>query len=192
MNAISQVSTLILTTAFDIYIIILWLRFLLQLLHADFYNPIAQFVVKATSPFVDPLRRIIPGNRSWEPSVLVLILLFKMIELTLVGILAGGGTMPPLQLMVVTVLQLLMLAADFYFWTLIVSVVLSWVAPGSYSPAAVLVHQITEPLLAPCRRLLPAMGGIDLSPIIAFLGIQIFKILLSAAAMPLLQAVGRF
>ncbi|MDQ8038687.1 MAG: YggT family protein [Pedobacter sp.] len=191
MNAISQVSTLILTTAFDIYIVILWLRFLLQLLHADYYNPIAQFVVKATSPFVDPLRRIIPGNRSWEPSVLVLILLFKMIELTLVGMASGMGTYPPLLLVVMTVLQLLMLAADFYFWTLIISVVLSWVAPGSYSPAAVLVHQITEPLLAPCRRLLPAMGGIDLSPIIAFLGIQVFKILLGAAAMPLLQAVGQ-
>lgn len=61
MNAISQVSTLILTTAFDIYIIILWLRFLLQLLHADYYNPIAQFVVQATAPFVNPLRRIIPS-----------------------------------------------------------------------------------------------------------------------------------
>ncbi len=191
MNAISQVSTLILTTAFDIYIIILWLRFLLQLLHADYYNPIAQFVVQATAPFVNPLRRIIPGNRSWEPSVLVLILLFKMIELTLLGMLAGGGTMPPLQLVVVTVLQLLMLAADFYFWSLLISVVLSWVAPGSYSPAAVLVHQVTEPLLAPCRRLLPAMGGIDLSPIIAFLGIQVFKILLGTAALPLLQAVGQ-
>ncbi|MGH8493237.1 MAG: YggT family protein [Moraxellaceae bacterium] len=190
MNAISQVSTLILTTAFDIYIIILWLRFLLQLLHADFYNPLAQFVVKATAPFVDPLRRIIPGNRSWEPSVLVLILLFKMIELTLLGMLGGMGALAPLQLVVVTVVQLLLLAADFYFWTLIVSVVLSWVAPGSYSPAAALVQQITEPLLAPCRRLLPAMGGIDLSPIIAFLVIQIFKILLSTAAQPLYRAVG--
>lgn len=190
MNAISQVSTLILTTAFDIYIIILWLRFLLQLVHADFYNPIAQFVVKATAPFVDPLRRIIPGNKSWEPSVLVLILLFKLIELTLVGMFSGMGTFAPQQLVVVTIVQLLMLAADFYFWTLLISVVLSWVAQGSYSPAAVLIQQITEPVLAPCRRLLPAMGGIDLSPIIAFLGIQIFKILLSAAAQPLYRAVG--
>ncbi|HEX6591994.1 MAG TPA: YggT family protein, partial [Moraxellaceae bacterium] len=63
MNPLPQISSLILTTAFDIYIVILWLRFLLQLLHADFYNPVAQFVVKATAPFVDPLRRIIPGNR---------------------------------------------------------------------------------------------------------------------------------
>lgn len=181
MNPLSQIGTLILTTAFDIYIIILWLRFLLQLLHADYYNPIAQFVVRATAPLIDPLRRILPGTRSWEPSALLLIVLFKMLEITLVGLMSGGGTMAPPALLIYTIVSLLFLAADFYFWTLIISVVLSWVAPGSYSPAAVLVHQITEPLLAPCRRLLPAMGGIDLSPIIAFLGIQVFKILLSAA-----------
>lgn len=190
MNPLPQIGNLIISTAFDIYIVILWMRFLLQLLHADYYNPFAQFVVKATAPFVDPLRRIIPGNRSWEPSVLVLILLLKMLELTLVGMVSGMGTFAPPQLIVVTIVQLLMLAADFYFWTLIISVVLSWVAPGSYSPIAQLVHQITEPLLAPCRRLLPAMGGLDLSPIIAFLGLQIFKILLSAAAQPLYRAVG--
>ncbi len=190
MNPLPQIGNLIISTVFDIYIVILWMRFLLQLLHADFYNPFAQFVVKATAPFVDPLRRIIPGNRSWEPSVLVLILLFKMLELTLVGMVSGMGTFAPPQLVVVTIVQLLMLAADFYFWTLIVSVVMSWVAPGSYSPIAQLVHQITEPLLAPCRRLLPAMGGLDLSPIIAFLGLQVFKILLSAAAQPLYRAVG--
>jgi YggT family protein len=190
MNPLPQISTLILSTAFDIYIVILWLRFLLQLLHADYYNPIAQFVVKASAPFVDPLRRIIPGNRSWEPSALVLIVLFKMLEITVLSVVSGGGTMPPLPLLFITVISLLQLAADFYFWTLIVSVVLSWVAPGSYSPAAVLVHQITEPLLAPCRRLLPAMGGIDFSPIIAFLGIKIFMILVATAASQVYPLLG--
>jgi YggT family protein len=190
MNAIPQIGNLIIGTAFDIYIVILWLRFLLQLLHADYYNPLAQFVVKATAPFVNPLRRIIPGNKSWEPSVLVLIVLFKMIEFTLLGVISGGGTMAPLALLVFTVISLLQLAADFYFWALILSVVLSWVAPGGYSPVAVLVQQVTEPLLAPCRRLLPAMGGLDLSPIIAFLGIQIFKILLANSAAQLFGLLG--
>ncbi|MFZ5561674.1 MAG: YggT family protein [Pseudomonadota bacterium] len=190
MNPLTQISTLLLSTAFDIYIVILWLRFLLQLLHADFYNPIAQFVVRATAPLVDPLRRLLPGNRSWNPAALLLIVLFKMLEITLLGLLAGSGTLSPPVLLIVTVIQLLYLAIDFYFWTLIIGVVLSWVAPGSYSPAAVLVHQITEPLLAPCRRLLPSMGGLDLSPIVAFLGLQVFKILLGAATAQLLPLLG--
>lgn len=192
MNPISQIAQLLLGTAFDIYLVILWLRFLLQLLHADYYNPVAQFVVRASAPLVDPLRRIMPGNRSFEPSVLVLIVLLKMLAITVLGMVSGMGTLPPLQLLVVTVVSLLQLAADFYFWTLILSVVLSWVAPGSYSPAAVLVHQIMEPLLAPCRRLLPDMGGLDLSPILVFLGIKVFEILLAAAAQPLYQALSRF
>jgi YggT family protein len=190
MNPLSQVSQLILTTAFDLYIVVLWLRFLLQLLHADYYNPIAQFVVQATAPLVNPLKRIIPGNRSWEPSVLVIILLVKMLEMTLLGLLAGGATVAPLPLLIYTVVSLLQLAAEFYFWTLMISVVMSWVAPGNYSPAAVLVNQIIEPLLAPCRRLLPAMGGLDLSPIFVFLGIKVFQILVATAAAQVMPLLG--
>ncbi len=190
MNPLSQVSQLILTTAFDLYIVVLWLRFLLQLLHADYYNPIAQFVVQATAPLVNPLKRIIPGNRSWEPSVLVIILLVKMLEMTLLSLLVGGATIAPLPLLIYTVVSLLQLAAEFYFWTLMISVVMSWVAPGNYSPAAVLVNQIIEPLLAPCRRLLPAMGGLDLSPIFVFLGIKVFQILVATAAAQVMPLLG--
>lgn len=190
MNPLSQVSQLILTTAFDLYIVVLWLRFLLQLLHADYYNPIAQFVVQATAPLVNPLKRIIPGNRSWEPSVLVIILLVKMLEMTLLSLLVGGATIAPLPLLIYTVVSLLQLASEFYFWTLMISVVMSWVAPGNYSPAAVLVNQIIEPLLAPCRRLLPAMGGLDLSPIVVFLGIKVFQIMVATAAAQVMPLLG--
>ena len=192
MNPLPQISQLILTTAFDLYIVVLWLRFLLQLLHADYYNPIAQFVVQATAPLVNPLKRIIPGNHSWEPAVLVIILLIKMLEMTLLGLLVGGATIAPLPLLIYTIVSLLQLVAEFYFWTLIISVVLSWVAPGSYSPAAVLVNQIIEPLLAPCRRLLPAMGGLDLSPIVVFLGIKVFQILVTTAAAQVMPLLGSF
>jgi YggT family protein len=192
MNPLSQISHLLLTTAFDLYIVVLWLRFLLQLLHADYYNPIAQFVVQATAPLVTPLKRIIPGNRSWEPSVLVIIVLVKMLEMTLLGLFVSGSTIAPLPLLIFTVLSLLKLVAEFYFWTLMISVVLSWVAPGSYSPAAVLVNQIMEPLLAPCRRLLPAMGGLDLSPIFVFLGIKIFQIMVATAEAQAITLLGRF
>ena len=192
MNPLPQISQLILTTAFDLYIVVLWLRFLLQLLHADYYNPIAQFVVQATAPLVNPLKRIIPGNHSWEPAVLVIILLIKMLEMTLLGLLVGGATIAPLPLLIYTIVSLLQLVAEFYFWTLMISVVLSWVAPGSYSPAAVLVNQIIEPLLVPCRRLLPAMGGLDLSPIFVFLGIKVFQILVSTAAAQVMPLLGSF
>ncbi len=190
MNPLGQIAVLLIGTAFSIYIILVWLRFLLQLVHADFYNPISQFVVKATSPLLHPLRRIIPAWGGMDMAALLLIVLLQMVETTLLSLLLSGGTVPPITLLISTVFSLLLLAAKFYFWLLILSVVLSWVAPGSYSPGVVLVQQLTEPLLAPCRKLLPNMGGLDISPIIAFLGIKIFEILVQysyAQVMPLLS-----
>lgn len=181
MNPLSQIAVLLISTGFGIYMVLVWLRFLLQLVHADFYNPISQFVVKATSPLLHPLRRIIPSLGGMDVAALVLIVLLQMVETTLVSMLSGADGLPPVTLLVVTVFSLLMLAAQFYFWLLILSVVLSWVAPGSYSPGVVLVYQLTEPMLAPLRRLLPAMGGLDLSPILAFLGIKVFEILVGYA-----------
>lgn len=178
MNPLGQIANLVVETAFSLYILLVWLRFLLQLVHADFYNPISQFVVKATSPLLHPLRRIIPALGGMDIAALVLIVLLYMIQLTLLSLLAGAGSLPPVALVLATVFGLLSLVAQFYFWLLILSVVLSWVAQGSHSPGTILVYQLTEPLLAPCRRLLPNMGGLDLSPLIAFLGIKVFQILL--------------
>lgn len=190
MNPLGQIAVLLIGTAFSIYIILVWLRFLLQLVHADFYNPISQFVVKATSPLLHPLRRIIPTVGGMDVAALVLIVLLQMLQSTLLSLFTHGATLPPLLLIFSTIFGLLLLAAKFYFWLLILSVVLSWVAPGSYSPGVVLVYQLTEPLLAPCRKLLPAMGGLDLSPIVAFLGIKIFEILVSYAAQQVMPLVG--
>lgn len=190
MSALAQIGNLVLGTAFDIYIMLVWLRFLLQLVHADFYNPISQFVVKATSPLLHPLRRIIPALGGMDVAALVLIVLLYMLEMALLGIISGVGAMPPVTLLLTTVYGLLMLATKFYFWLLLLSVVLSWVAPGSNAPASILVYQLTEPVLAPCRKLLPAMGGLDLSPIIAFLGINIFQILLQHAFARVLPFLG--
>ena len=62
-----------------------------------------------------------------------------------------------------------------FFFAMIISVILSWVAPGSTSPGAELVNQITEPALAPFRRFLPNLGGLDISPILAFMVIQLIQ-----------------
>ena len=69
---------------------------------------------------------------------------------------------------------------DIYFWSLLISIVASFIAPFSDHPALVLLRQLTEPVMAPFRRLLPAMGGLDLSPIFLFLSIQILKIVIVA------------
>ncbi len=162
----------------DLYIFLVLTRFLLQLVRADFYNPVSQFVVKATNPILMPLRKIIPGYGGMDVAALVAVVALIVFKLVLVSLLAMGALrFSPLQLLVVTVTELARLLLDYLFWTIILRIILSWVSPDPRNPVVQLVGQITEPVMAPARKLLPPMGGLDLSPIIVLLAIQFIQIL---------------
>ena len=148
MSQLSQALILIVQTLGSLYLLIVLLRFILQLVRADFYNPLSQFIVRATHPLLRPLRRVIPS--------------------------IGGLDLSSLLLAIIGVTGLFL---NIFFYALIISVILSWVAPGSHNPGAQLVSQICEPALAPFRRLLPNMGGLDISPIFAFLAIKLLDML---------------
>lgn len=179
MTAMTQITNLLIGTVFSLAIGILWLRFLLQLVRADFYNPVSQWIVKVTNPILDPIQKVIPVYKGWNIGALAVIFLLQMVSMTLASLIVYQSTMPPIWLLIATVFQLLYMITEFYFWLLIISVVLSWVSPG-YTPFGALVAQLAEPALAPFRKILPPMGGLDLSPIVAFLAIQIVQILLNS------------
>lgn len=214
MNPLQEIARLLLNTGVDLYIFVLWMRFLLQALGADFYNPVSQFVVHATSRLVDPLDRLFQRKpragvinmrrhrpSRWSIGALLLIVLLKLLQITVVSLLVYGQQPPALLLGFVALLNfpyggsaitalsgLLPLVLQFYLWMIIIGAILSWVAPQS--PAVHLVFQVTEPVLAPCRRLLPSMGGFDLSPILAILGIQVAEILLRHSAQQIALLIG--
>lgn len=181
MDALTQISVLLISTFSGLYIGILWVRFLLQLVQADFYNPISQFVVKATAPVLNSLRPLLPKSKQWDIAALIVIVLLQLLTMTLLALIKTHSTLPPLLLVFSAVFQLLFMVAEFYFWLLLISVVMSWISPG-YSPFSALINQLCEPLLAPLRRILPAMGGLDLSPIVAFLAIRVVEILLDSVS----------
>ena len=191
MDPFTQIALLLINTAISIYMLLVWLRFLLQLAGADFYNPMSQFVVRATSPVLHPLRRLVPSVFGLDTAALVLIFLLKLLQLSAVAYLTAQAV-TPVQLAVTSVFMLLLAAADFFFWIILGMVILSWVAMASngVSPALMPLLQISELILAPCRRLLPDMGGFDLSPIIAFLLIKVFEILVGAAYPQVMAAIG--
>lgn len=182
MNALNQIALLLINTGLSVFLMLVWLRFVLQLARADFYNPMSQFVVRATSPLLHPLRRIIPPLFGLDVAALLLILVIKLVQLATIAQLSGQAFDPAL-LAVAAVFQLLLAATSFFFWIILGIVILSWVsmASGGVSPALTPLIQISELILAPCRRLLPSMGGFDLSPVIAFLAIQIAEILIKSA-----------
>lgn len=164
--------------AFDIYIFLVLTRFLLQLVRADFYNPVSQFVVKATNPPLKPLRKLVPGYGGVDVAALILVLALILAKLlVLVFVNTGGLAVDPLALVLAVVREVARLLLNYIFWTVLARVILSWVAPDPYNPMVRVVVQITEPVMAPARKLLPPMGGFDLSPIIVLLLIQFLQIL---------------
>jgi len=179
MMAMTQITNLLIGSLFSMAISIFWLRFLLQLVRADFYNPISQWIVKVTNPILNPIQQVIPVYKGWNIAALAIIFLLQMVSMTLASLVVYESTLPPMWLLMGTIFQLLYMVTEFYFWLLIINVVLSWISPG-YTPFGALVAQLAEPALAPFRKILPPMGGLDLSPIVAFLAIQIVQILLSS------------
>ncbi|WP_316369191.1 YggT family protein [Candidatus Thiodiazotropha sp. CDECU1] len=162
---------------FGLYILAVLLRFLLQLVRADFYNPISQFLVKATNPPLKVFRRLIPGFGGIDLSSIVLAWLLKTIELFIIVSLTGT-TINLLAPFVWAIPELVELVINIYLFGILIQVILSWVNPGSYNPATALLYSLTGPVMRPAQKILPPMGGIDLSPMLVMIGLILLKMLL--------------
>jgi len=172
-------SVFLIQTLFGLYILVVMLRLMLQWARADFYNPVSQFIVKITNPPLKPLRRIIPGWGGIDLASVLLLIALQMLELFLVN-LAVGRAVGVSGLVVQSIAELLGLVINVFIGAILIQVVLSWVAPSSYNPVIGLVHRIAEPLLAPARRLIPPISGIDFSPLLVLIVLQLLKILVVA------------
>ena len=169
----------IFNTIAGLYLLFVVARFLLQVAKADFYNPISQAVFKATDPVVRVLRSFIPGYKGVDFSSLILAFIVQFIAIS-VTILLYGGTIPSVGFIItwsfIGVLNFIIL---FYYYALIASIVMSFVMMFSGNmnphPILLLVWQITEPIMAPFRRVIPPMGGLDFSPIFIFLIIGLIR-----------------
>ena len=174
MSGLVEALIYIIQTLGSLYLLIVLLRFILQLVRADFYNPLSQFTVKATHPLLQPLRRLIPRIAGLDTASLVLAVLVQLLLMVVTLSLMGFNPVSVIpQLLVWSLIGVTSLFFKVFFFALIVSVILSWVAPGSHNPGAQLVNQLCEPLLAPFRKLLPNLGGLDLSPIFAFIALNL-------------------
>lgn len=170
-------ATFLIQVLFGFYILAVMLRFLLQWVRADFYNPLVQFLVKLTNPPLVPLRRLIPGIAGLDMAAVVLMVGLQVIELLLVFA-VSGYTANIQGLLVLSAAELLTLLINIYFWAVIIQAILSWINPDTYHPAIILLHQLTEPILRPARNLLPPISGLDLSPLLVLIALQLANILL--------------
>lgn len=164
---------------FGLYLLALMLRFLLGWSRADFYNPISQFLVRATNPLLVPLRRVIPPLGRIDLASVLLLLAVSMLQVWLVALIRGVAIVLA-GLPVLALASLLDLILHIYLISILIEVVLSWISPGVYSPVTSLLFSLNEPLLAPARRIVPPIGGLDLSPLIVLILLQLTSILLVA------------
>lgn len=174
-------------TLFSFYILAILVRFLLQQVRADFYNPVSQFLVRITNPPLRPLRRLIPGVGGVDIASLVLMFAVQIFAVALVGARVGAGYLPGListgaiqpigTLIGLTIVELVDLTFNVFIFSILIQAVLSWVNPGAYNPVSSILHNLTEPVLGPVRRYIPPMSGLDLSPLVAILGLQVLKML---------------
>lgn len=170
-----QATEFLISTLFDLYLMVVILRVWLQIARADFYNPVSQFVVKATNPLLIPLRRVIPGigGVDWAGVVLVYAVAFAKISVLQLVI---AGNFPATQIAIVAVIAAVKEVFSLMFWVMVIRAILSWISQG-YNPIEALLHQLTEPLLAPIRKFIPPIGGLDLSLLVFLIGLQFLQIL---------------
>jgi len=167
----------LINTLFGLYILTVMLRVVLAVVRADFYNPVSQFLVKVTNPPLLPLRRLIPSIGKVDTSALVLMLALQMASFSLIALLRGGQ-IPLGALLILSIAELVGLLLNIFLFSIFVQVIISWINPGTFNPVVSLLYSITEPILRPCRRLIPPMSGMDLSPLVALIAIQLAKMLL--------------
>lgn len=144
-------------------------RFLLQACRVDFYNPVSQGLVTVTDPVLRPMRMLLPAYRNLDIAAFVAAIVVQIVLIMSLGALQGAHLGNAGTIFAAGVLQVMMLIIRIFWWSILIVIIAGWIAPGSNHPALALLHQITEPLLAPARRLLPSMGGLDFSPILVFL-----------------------
>jgi YggT family protein len=165
-------------TLLGFYEVVLLLRLLLQLVRADFRNPIARAIVRLTNPVIVPLRRVLPPAGRVDTASVIAVVLASMVKVGVIFWLTGIGVAPWVIFLRTVAIDLARMVLHTYFFAILLYAVLSMVAPGARSPAQALLASLCEPVLSRIRRVIPPIADLDLSPLWAGIAIQALLLLL--------------
>ena len=185
MGYFANAVAILIEVVFGLAVFLFVLRVLLQLVRANFHNPICQLAYKATNPVLMPLRRVLKTVRNFDLAAALVAYLLECIKVWLLAFLgysrmfqfSGGVLLGPLSTLVLGIAALMEFLVWFYLIAILIRVILSWVQTAGYNPAIPLLQQLTEPLLRPLRRRLPTPGGIDLSPLVVSVALLLVRAL---------------
>lgn len=177
-SAFSNGLQFLINTLFTLYSFVLLVRVLLPAVQADYYNPFSQFIIKLTQPILGPCQKILPHTDRFDTAAIVVLWLFICIKIWVVLGLLLSTQLSLLGVALFAIAQILELLIQFYFFAIIIQAILSWVQPNHYNPFVTILSQLNEPLLAPFRRHVPSIAGLDLSPLLALIALQLLSIML--------------
>jgi YggT family protein len=168
----------IVETLMSLALFVVLARLLLQLTRADFRNPIAQAIVQLTNPLIVPLRRVLPPIGKVDTASVVAVLLVAGVEVAALAALRGAGLPDWLSWLDAVALEIAHTLLWTYCYAILIYWLLSFIAPGGYSPLQSVLTSVCEPVLRPFRRFIPSVAGLDLSPLWATIAIQAILILI--------------
>ena len=180
MGYFANAGMLLVEVIFGLAVALFVLRVLLQLVRANFYNPVCQFIYKLSNPPLVPVRKLLKPLGRFDLAAAVVAWLLECLKVLLLFALVGA--VPAVAgLLVLGIAELVQFLLILYFWLILIGVILSFVAPGGgHHPIVPLVHQLAEPVLRPFRRVIPSLGGLDFSPMLALLVLLLARILIAA------------
>lgn len=154
----------------SLYLLVLLLRFWLPWLRADFRNPLAQGILKLTSPVIIPLRRVVPSFGRLDTATVLVAFIVQYLAILLILLILGASASFS-AISITTIVKLMLLSLNLFMFAIFVRIILSWISPGQHNPATAIITTLTEPVLRPVRRLVPPLGGFDISPIFVIIGL---------------------
>lgn len=191
MGHLANAGVLIVQAVFGLATGLFFFRFLMQGLRVDFRNPLSQFVYKLTNPVLIPIQKALPVVQGWNPAALLVTFLLTVLETWLLYRLAGLG-LPLPALLVLSLALMIQFVATVVLWMIIIRAILSFVAPDPYNPVVQMLHRLSDPILKPFQRLIPPIGGLDISPVVAVLALQLVRVLIAAPMVETAAAMAGF
>jgi YggT family protein len=165
---ISSAIVFIVNAITSLYLLVLLLRFWMPWLRADFRNPLAQGILRFTSPLVIPVRRLVPSFGRLDTATVLVAFVIQYLTVLLL-LLIMGRTAGIAAIALTALVKLVVLSINLFVYAIFIRIILSWISQGGYNPATAIITTLTEPVLRPFRRLIPPMGGFDISPIFAII-----------------------
>ncbi len=165
---ISSAIVFVVNAVTSLYLLVLLLRFWMPWLQADFRNPLAQGILRFTSPVVVPVRRIVPSFGRLDTATILVAFILQYVTVLLL-LLVIGQTAGIATIALTAIVKLVVLSINLFVYAIFIRIILSWISQGSYNPATAIITTLTEPVLRPFRRLIPSIGGFDISPIFAII-----------------------